>query len=298
MNLDKSQLDFCNSKAEYIRLLAPAGSGKTLSLLWRCKSLFESSKTEKPKFLIFTFTRVAKDELSYRLQTDTDFTEIKNLVKIDTLNQWGFNYLKSIEKGLSLKANKKDRFFLVKNMLRPIWSNSGYKEIFEKKQNKYNDILNIFDSLKSLGFNHTIDDESIINHTNDQLAWIRENQVDRYFNSAIKKDENGYYVHQATGECEEKVYFPYEDTAVFVVDIIMKGPDISLILNTTDRTSLEEGELVMASDNLYLLTPDHRIKFSSHALVKISKFIEEKNEKFSILINEKTYLIRSSGKDS
>ena len=123
-------------------------------------------------------------------------------------------------------------------------------------------------------------------------------RIIRYFNSAIKKDENGYYVHQATGECEEKVYFPYEDTAVFVVDIIMKGPDISLILNTTDRTSLEEGELVMASDNLYLLTPDHRIKFSSHALVKISKFIEEKNEKFSILINEKTYLIRSSGKDS
>ena len=122
-------------------------------------------------------------------------------------------------------------------------------------------------------------------------------RIIRYFNSAIKKDENGYYVHQATGECEEKVYFPYEDTAVFVVDIIMADQDVGLVLNTTDKTTLEEGELFIVSDNLYLLTPDHRIKFSSHALVKISKFIEEKNGKFSILINEKTYLIRSSDKD-
>lgn len=120
-------------------------------------------------------------------------------------------------------------------------------------------------------------------------------RIIRYFNSAIKKDENGYYVHQATCECEEKVYFPYEDTALFVVDIIV-GRGIRLILNTTDKLTLEEGELVMTSDNLYLLTPDHRIKFSSHALVKISKFIEEKNGEFSILINEKIYPVQSSDK--
>ncbi len=119
-------------------------------------------------------------------------------------------------------------------------------------------------------------------------------RIIKYFNSAIKKDENGYYVHQTTGECEEKVYFPYEDTAVFVVDIMISGPDICLILNTTDRIALGEGELFMASDSLYLQTFDHKIKFSSHALVKISKFIEEKDGKFSILINQKTYLIRSS----
>ena len=132
-------------------------------------------------------------------------------------------------------------------------------------------------------------------------AWHNEHgkfehpRIIRYFNSAIKKDENGYYVHQATSECEEKVYFPYEDTALFIVDIIA-GQNIQLILNNTDKMTLEEGELFMASDSLYLLTPDHRIKFSSHALVKISKFIEEKNGIFSILINEKTYPVQSSDK--
>jgi len=121
-------------------------------------------------------------------------------------------------------------------------------------------------------------------------------KIIRYFNSAIKKDENGYYVHQAGGECEEKVYFPHEDTALFVVDILMDGQDIRLILNTTDKITLEEGELFIESDHLYLLTPDHRIKFSSHALVKISKFIEEKNGGFAVLINEKIYPVRSSDK--
>ncbi len=107
-------------------------------------------------------------------------------------------------------------------------------------------------------------------------------RIIKYFNSAIKKDKDGYYVHQATGECEEKVYFPYEDTAIFVVDIIKEDPDIRLILNTTDRITLDEGKLFMASDNLYLQTSGHRMKFSSHALVRISKFIEEKDGQFFI----------------
>jgi len=119
-------------------------------------------------------------------------------------------------------------------------------------------------------------------------------RIIRYFNTSIKKDENGYYVHQTTGECEEKVYFPYEDTALFIVDIIMTGKDLGLILNTAEKTTLDKGALFMASDNLYLLTPGHRIKFSSHALVKISKFIQEDNGIFSIHINEKLYPVQSS----
>ncbi len=121
-------------------------------------------------------------------------------------------------------------------------------------------------------------------------------RIIRYFNSAIKKDEHGYYVHQATGEFEERVYFPYEDTALFIVDI-QSGNETGLVLNTAGKITLEEGELFMESDNLYLLTPDHKIKFSSHALVKISKFIEEKNGGFSILINEKAYPVLSSDKN-
>jgi hypothetical protein len=38
-----------------------------------------------------------------------------------------------------------------------------------------------------------------------------------YFHSSIKRDENGYYLFQKRGDVQEKVYFHYEDTALFAV---------------------------------------------------------------------------------
>ena len=46
-----------------------------------------------------------------------------------------------------------------------------------------------------------------------------------YFNASIRKDKGGYYVAQTTDDYQEKVYFNYEDTALFVVDVL-KGKDI------------------------------------------------------------------------
>lgn len=113
-------------------------------------------------------------------------------------------------------------------------------------------------------------------------------KIIKYFNAAIKKDENGYYVHQATGAYEEKVYFPYEDTALFVVDI-KTGEEVILKLNTSATMVLDPGRLFIKDDNLYLQTPEHRIKFAEKALLKISKFMEEKNGQLSIEINGNTY---------
>ena len=71
MNLDSSQLEFVNSEAANIRLLAPAGSGKTTTLLYRCKRLLE--RTPGERVLLFTFTRVACEELKQRLRSISDF---------------------------------------------------------------------------------------------------------------------------------------------------------------------------------------------------------------------------------
>ena len=67
--LDESQRQFCSIDGDSIRLLAPAGSGKTHSLLWRCKALLELSPKTKPRFLLFTFTRAARDELRDRIRS-------------------------------------------------------------------------------------------------------------------------------------------------------------------------------------------------------------------------------------
>ncbi len=115
-------------------------------------------------------------------------------------------------------------------------------------------------------------------------------KIIKYFNASLKKDENGYYVYQKTDECEEKVYFSYEDTALFVVDVKEKE-DFFLILNNNSTIKFDPQNLFAKDDSLYLQTPDYLIKFSSRALLKISKFIEEKDDQLALTIKGKTYKI-------
>ncbi len=179
MELDYSQKKFCLSNSENIRLLAPAGSGKTLSLLWRCKYLYEKRENKNIRFLVFTFTRVARDELKDVLANNSDFSEIKKVVRIETLNKWGLNYLRNSESGLEVKSGKRDFYFLVKNTLRPIWvDNSKLSVLLQKKQFKYDKIIQVFDALKSSGFRH--DAKNLVEHFDEQHEWLIEQGCERY----------------------------------------------------------------------------------------------------------------------
>ena len=82
IQLDSSQQQFVDLNEKYIRLLAPAGAGKTNTLLYRCKSLL--AKNPHERFLLFTFTRVASDELRIRLKTNPDFQCLASNVTITT----------------------------------------------------------------------------------------------------------------------------------------------------------------------------------------------------------------------
>ncbi|MCF6246646.1 MAG: MFS transporter permease, partial [Desulfobacula sp.] len=86
----------------------------------------------------------------------------------------------------------------------------------------------------------------------------------KYFNASIKKDDNGYFVHQSSDELEEKVYFPYEETAVFAIDIIDKK-EFTLITNTGQTINVNPENLFEKDDSLYMETIDHTIKFTSRA---------------------------------
>ena len=70
ITLNESQKEFCRSKASCIRLLAPAGCGKTASLLYRCLRLLRRNRDSSPRFLIVTFTKTATVELLDRLNGD------------------------------------------------------------------------------------------------------------------------------------------------------------------------------------------------------------------------------------
>src|SRR5690606_9101716 len=82
--LDQTQLAFVGAAERDVRLLAPAGSGKTLSLLHRCAELHRRSDG-KSSYLIVSFTRAARDELRARLG-DPAFAGFASRADVVTLN--------------------------------------------------------------------------------------------------------------------------------------------------------------------------------------------------------------------
>ena len=95
-----------------------------------------------------------------------------------------------------------------------------------------------------------------------------------YFNRSIRRDGDGYYVTQVRGDIREKVYFPFEDTPLFIIRISPKAP-LRLDINTGEVIPLDPAALFVESDQLYHKRGDERIKFADRALVAITPYLEE-----------------------
>ena len=111
-----------------------------------------------------------------------------------------------------------------------------------------------------------------------------------FFHSSIKKDKDGYYVAQTTESYKEKVYFRYEDTAFFVFHVT-KDKDIFLLLNNKKQIKLNPEELFIKNDSLYTKDGEELVKFTEGSMMKISKYMENDNDKYYIKIEDKKYKI-------
>ncbi len=111
-----------------------------------------------------------------------------------------------------------------------------------------------------------------------------------YFHSCIKRDQGGYYLSQINGNCREKVYFPHEDQALFVFDVIRQG-HITLILNTKKQIVLDPERLFVKDDNLYMRIGDETIKFVENGLLKISPLLEDDGGRLYLRLNDTRYKI-------
>ena len=156
MELDPSQWKFCKSEANHIRLLAPAGCGKTLTLLHRCSQLAKRGGAT-PRFLVVTFTKTASHELRSRLATPA-FRHIRDQVTVSTLNAYGFRRMRNELSHTKLLSSSNDRFFAMKNQLRPVWLNNAHiKDVAESQGPGPRRLMDVMDALKGLGFDHTAD---------------------------------------------------------------------------------------------------------------------------------------------
>ena len=126
--------------------------------------------------------------------------------------------------------------------------------------------------------------------------WHNENgqfehkKIVNYFHSCIKRDQHGYYLYQANANYAEKVYFPYEDQALFVFDVIRQD-DLILVLNTGRQIKLRPRKLFIKNDCLYMHLDREIIKFSEKGLFKIAPLIEEINNRLYIRVKNRRYEI-------
>lgn len=165
-NLDTSQKKFCEARADNVRLLAPAGCGKTLSLLFRCAHLAKKAKRHRPRFLIVTFTVAARQELASRLNEDKRFAHLRDAVDITTLNSWGYRRIRTVASYPKLVTDKKDYHFAMLNQLQPVWKKHEHvkRAIEHKRGTTPRRLMNMLDAFKSIGFDH-------VRHTNyEQFA--------------------------------------------------------------------------------------------------------------------------------
>lgn len=166
--LDNFQLRFCKADDGNIRLLAPAGSGKTHSLLWRCKYIFER-KRGSAKFLVVTFTRAARDELRKRLGRDSSFADCRGSIEVTTLNGWGFKRVRQNHHSPRLNTTEADRSFCVQNSLQPVWRRHPLIEtaINHQQFSAGKVVMNLIDLFKSLAFDHRKDLSWQLAHLNE-----------------------------------------------------------------------------------------------------------------------------------
>ena len=166
--LNRSQKKFCKTSVnKNVRLLAPAGSGKTFSLLWRCKYITEQANENNkanPHFLIVAFTRSAKMELENRLKNDDSFSDVHATVR--TLNAWGWEQNKKT--GKELIVTRKQRQTVANHDLLPLYKKyeligNGFKTPYGRANNSVV-LMDLIDLMKSLGFTHKMNKSAYKSH--------------------------------------------------------------------------------------------------------------------------------------
>ncbi len=119
-----------------------------------------------------------------RISSSSDYASIRDSIRVDTLNRWGNSYLRNQEAGLVVKSSKQDKFYLVNNLLRPLWSKIALIEkSLTKRRNRYAELIDVMTTLKTCGFRH--DAEDLMGSFSAHLQWIEKNGLGRFFETSV-----------------------------------------------------------------------------------------------------------------
>lgn len=132
----------------------------------------------------------------------------------------------------------------------------------------------------------------------NEFGPITKISIIRYLNRSISRDEDGYHVIHEIDDKQEKVYFPYEDTALFVVDVTIETSEIYLRLNSQKQIKLNPDALLIKGDSLYLSSTEETIKFSERSLVTIAKLLRYEHENTYFCFNGSKTRIKTTAMHS
>src|SRR4030042_2461041 len=125
----------------------------------------------------------------------------------------------------------------------------------------------------------------------NQHGEFKHKKIIDFFNQSIQRDENGYYLGQTHDDHVEKVYFAFEDAAIFVFDVIKGEDGVNLVLNTKKKIRLDPKCLFIEGDFLYVSFNEERIKFTDQAAMKLSDLMEFREGEYLIRIQGTSYSI-------
>lgn len=214
LRLDASQTAFCEAPPGNLRLLAPAGCGKTLCLLYRCRYLANLSRGHRTRFLVVTFTVAAKQELLARLNEEAEFAALRDNTEVTTLNAWGWRRVRNVAFSPKLVTGPRDYHFAMLNQLQGVWKEyPDVKRAIEAKRNTVpRRIMDVIDAFKSLGFDHlqhsnlTTFSDHVDALYGQSLGWRLQEQFDELTKHGVLSAEIGGDPLALTAPDKRRVY--------------------------------------------------------------------------------------------
>lgn len=187
--LDQYQKAVLDTSADFLRVVAPAGAGKTQTLT--AKTIQILSKKPKARILCLTFTNAAAGEFNQRAQKIG--STLTNRLQVSTVNAFGYEMLKSLNNHLQIVKAGSPYIGRVYGVIKSLMMES---EVWDYKPNYrlYPDLYELMDLTKTLGFNHVSTTEQASDAYDfieslgmDRLLQIKMNEVELGSNS-IKED--------------------------------------------------------------------------------------------------------------
>jgi len=157
-SLDPIQRRLIESKSKYARVLAPAGSGKTRTLLAKAEDILTQSGQNR--VLCLTFTNAAAGE--FRQRSIEISPAAQNRLTVSTVNSFGNRLSNAVVDGLRTSTPNSPSFGSFAKIVKELFSEGLWPGEAEWKL--YRPIYELSDLSKSLGFHHASSPETAAKH--------------------------------------------------------------------------------------------------------------------------------------